>query len=202
MDCACFSSCSNGELQQGVLCAIQGISNEVEPYFGVNKFQLGRLLRARLQQRLRSQAGAMVVKVFCGVPAVLQALTVGQLSLCQLLPLHHSCSRLPSCTLPLHQNSHELSVSSAMHAGSGKAAKDQPPATEQQAPPSKATPPEVAEDPHAGFTVAVGNGLFWLLPYVMYWASSTTLHSGMFDNGRLDYDHARCAVDSPLPARS
>jgi hypothetical protein len=36
---------------------LQGISNEVEPYFGVNKFQLGRLLRARLQQRLRSKHG-------------------------------------------------------------------------------------------------------------------------------------------------
>ena len=40
-------------------CLLQGISNEVEPYFGINKFQLGRLLRARLQQRLRSNAGAM-----------------------------------------------------------------------------------------------------------------------------------------------
>ena len=36
---------------------LQGISNEVEPYFGVNKFQLGRLLRARLQQRLRLRQG-------------------------------------------------------------------------------------------------------------------------------------------------
>ena len=42
-----------------VLCImLQGISNEVEPYFGVNKFQLGRLLRARLQQWLRSNSGA------------------------------------------------------------------------------------------------------------------------------------------------
>ena len=42
-----------------MLCImLQGISNEVEPYFGVNKFQLGRLLRARLQQRLRSTSGA------------------------------------------------------------------------------------------------------------------------------------------------
>jgi hypothetical protein len=71
---------------------------------------------------------------------------------------------------------------------------EQPLITEQQAPPAKPTPPAAAEDPHAGFTVAVGNGLFWLLPYIMYWASSTTLHSGMFDNGRLDYDHARCAA--------
>ena len=73
----------------------------------------------------------------------------------------------------------------------------QPPANEQQAAPDKAAAPAVSEDPHAGFTVAVGNGLFWLLPYVMYWASTTTLHSGMFDNGRLDYDHAKCAA---LPA--
>lgn len=36
---------------------LQGISNEVEPYFGVNKFQLGRLLRAQLQQRLRARQG-------------------------------------------------------------------------------------------------------------------------------------------------
>jgi hypothetical protein len=41
---------------------LQGISNEVEPYFGVNKFQLGRLLRARLQQRLRSNAGAATLQ--------------------------------------------------------------------------------------------------------------------------------------------
>jgi hypothetical protein len=41
------------------LFPLQGISNEVEPYFGINKFQLGRLLRARLQQRLRSRAGDM-----------------------------------------------------------------------------------------------------------------------------------------------
>lgn len=47
-----------------------------------------------------------------------------------------------------------------------------------------------AQDPLAGFTVAVGNGLFWLLPYVMYWASTTTIKSGMFDNGRLDLAHA------------
>jgi hypothetical protein len=36
---------------------LQGISNEVEPYFGVNKFQLGRLLLARLQQRLQARQG-------------------------------------------------------------------------------------------------------------------------------------------------
>lgn len=36
---------------------MQGISNEVEQYFGVNKFQLGRLLRARLQARLRAKRG-------------------------------------------------------------------------------------------------------------------------------------------------
>jgi hypothetical protein len=42
-----------------------------------------------------------------------------------------------------------------------------------------------------GFAVAVGNGLFWLLPYIMYWAATTTIHSGMFDNGRLDQTHAK-----------
>ncbi len=36
----------------------QGISNEVEAYFGVNKFQLGRLLRTRLQAKLRDASGA------------------------------------------------------------------------------------------------------------------------------------------------
>jgi hypothetical protein len=71
------------------------------------------------------------------------------------------------------------------------AAKEQPVATLQQAPPDT-DPAAAAEDPHAGFTVAVGNGLFWLLPYIMYWASSTSLHSGLFDNGRLDRDHAKC----------
>lgn len=38
-------------------CCVQGISNEVEQYFGVNKFQLGRLLRARLQKKLRIERG-------------------------------------------------------------------------------------------------------------------------------------------------
>jgi hypothetical protein len=87
----------------------------------------------------------------------------------------------------------------SLFAAASKSAKQQQPASEQpaseqQAPTDKASHPAVAEDPHAGFTVAVGNGLFWLLPYIMYWASSTTLHSGMFDNGRLDFDHAKCTV--------
>lgn len=77
-------------------------------------------------------------------------------------------------------------------------AKQQPAASLQQAPPDAAPPPAAAEDPHAGFTVAVGNGLFWLLPYIMYWAASTTLHSGLFDNGRLDRDHAKCVMFLPL----
>ncbi len=53
-------------------------------------------------------------------------------------------------------------------------------------------PPAAQQDEFDGFSTAIGNGLFWLLPYVMYWASSTSLHSGLFDNGRLDADHARC----------
>ena len=36
---------------------LQGIANEVEHYFGVDRFQLGRLLRARLQLQLRSGTG-------------------------------------------------------------------------------------------------------------------------------------------------
>jgi hypothetical protein len=65
--------------------------------------------------------------------------------------------------------------------------------TPQQAPPDAAGDSAAAgEDPQAGFIVAVGNGLFWLLPYIMYWASSSSLHSGLFDNGRLDRDHAKC----------
>jgi hypothetical protein len=167
---------------------LQGISNEVEPYFGVNKFQLGRLLRARLQQRLRSNAGTGLAPQ----------------------PSHNCCSFWNHpflgrcCCITLSKQLPRLITCAQLccRAADGKLTKgQQPPANEQQAAPDKAAPPAVSEDPHAGFTVAVGNGLFWLLPYVMYWASSTTLHSGMFDNGRLDFDHAKCAaLPAPLPS--
>jgi hypothetical protein len=67
----------------------------------------------------------------------------------------------------------------------------QPEPTPQQAPPDAGDCAAAGEDPQAGFTVAVGNGLFWLLPYIMYWAASSSLRSGLFDNGRLDRDHAK-----------
>lgn len=54
-------------------------------------------------------------------------------------------------------------------------------------------------DPLDGFAVAIGNGLFWLLPYLMYWASSTAIRSGLFDNGRLDVPHGRYFLDEHYP---
>ena len=168
-----------------MLCILlQGISNEVEPYFGVNKFQLGRLLRARLQQRLRSNSGATVHLLILARAHRCWRSSL-PVSWFLLLYLHH---RKPPCQSPFIALPHRLAADDKLVKG------QQPPANEQQAAPDKAASPAVSEDPHAGFTVAVGNGLFWLLPYVMYWASTTTLHSGMFDNGRLDYDHAKCAL--------
>ena len=79
-----------------------------------------------------------------------------------------------------------------------QAGAQQPEPTPQQAPPDAGDSAATSKDPQAGFTVAVGNGLFWLLPYIMYWASSSSLHSGLFDNGRLDREHAKCALFFPL----
>ncbi len=183
-------------MTQNFPCLLQGISNEVEPYFGVNKFQLGRLLRARLQQRLRLQQG----RVYAEPNTLWQHCTV-DCTLHPLQPPHSSDTLSIALRLGAFQKlcggSSDVALVAAFAADSRpQVGAQQPKPTPQQAPPDAGDSAATSEDPQAGFTVAVGNGLFWLLPYVMYWASTTTLHSGMFDNGRLDYDHAKCAVFS------
>ncbi|KAI8462601.1 MAG: hypothetical protein J3K34DRAFT_447396, partial [Monoraphidium minutum] len=53
-----------------------------------------------------------------------------------------------------------------------------------------------AEDPEDGaaqhtalFTLWVGNGLFWVVPFLLQWMTSRTIGSGLIDNGRLDDLH-------------
>jgi hypothetical protein len=38
----------------------------------------------------------------------------------------------------------------------------------------------------------VGNGLFWVVPFLLQWLASRTIGSGLIDNGRLDDKHFGC----------
>ena len=64
---------------------------------------------------------------------------------------------------------------------------------EKQEAPTDAAQRGTVADNMTGFSTAVGNGIFWLIPFIMYFVPLDIVGFSLYDNGRLDDDLRRYA---------
>lgn len=49
-----------------------------------------------------------------------------------------------------------------------------------------------------GFSIAIGNGIFWLIPFALYFIPMASAGFTVFDNGLLTDDLERCIINAHL----
>ena len=57
--------------------------------------------------------------------------------------------------------------------------------------PARKDDPENNDKKMTGFATAVGNGIFWVLPFIMYFVPITLVGFSLYDNGNLTEDLRR-----------
>lgn len=57
--------------------------------------------------------------------------------------------------------------------------------------PARKEDSENREKKMTGFATAVGNGIFWVLPFIMYFVPLTVVGFSLYDNGNLTEDLRR-----------
>ncbi len=192
-----------------------GIANEVMQFFGLDKFRLGRILWARHRSHLPhpgaegpeadeegSEAGELAVDAAAALDeaakaaaAVARANIKGAAGLIGagevVLPVEGQEMKRDEDAAA---GGEKAATGKAAAAAAATAAAAVAAAAAEKGAEEAGGDDEAAADPDedgeaqhtALFTLWVGNGLFWIVPFLLQWLTSRTIGSGLIDNGRLD----------------
>lgn len=67
---------------------------------------------------------------------------------------------------------------------------------ETQEAPTNTDRHDTVQDNMTGFSTAVGNGIFWLIPFIMYFVPLDIVGFSLYDNGRLSEDSRRYVLST------